>query len=153
FRILIGRVHLGWGAVTERVFVTTCTRRVTSRRFSVTRRTRHCTSGGGNWGYNRGNMSEPIKGIRRWARDYARSMAFWLPVGLLVGWKVYGMYISVHATVSFPVVLRLQTARYFVIALMTPPVFYCVERWPVTSAAIRRAAAYAVGRLPFSLVL
>lgn len=97
-------------------------------------------------------MSDPIRGIRRWAWDYARSMAFWLPIGLLVGWEVYGMYISVHAAVSFPVVLRLQTARYFIIALMTPPVFYSVERWPVTSAATRRAVAYLVGCLPFSLL-
>lgn len=97
-------------------------------------------------------MSDSITGIRRLARDYARSMAFWLPIGLLVGWQVYGMYRSVHAAVSIAEVLRAQTARYFIIALMTPPIFYCVERWPVTGVSVRRAAAYLAGGLPFTLL-
>ena len=97
-------------------------------------------------------MSESIIGIRPLARDYARSIAFWLPIGLLVGCQVYVMYHFKHLVVSLPAMLLDQAVRYFIIALLTPPIFYCVERWPVTGASFRRASAYVAGCVPFTLL-
>ena len=94
----------------------------------------------------------PIMGIRQLARDYARSIAFWCPIGLLVGWQVYVMYRTVPAVVSLQAMLLGQLGRYLVIALLTPPVFYCVERWPVTGPSLKRVAAYVMGCVPFTLL-
>ena len=97
-------------------------------------------------------MSEPITGIRRLARSYARSLAFWLPIGLLVGWQVYAMYRAAPSVVTLRAMLLDQTERYLIIALLTPPVFYCVDRWPVTSTSAKRVAAYVIGCVPFTLL-
>lgn len=97
-------------------------------------------------------MSESITGIRRLARSYARSIAFWLPIGLLVGWQVYAMYRAAPSVVSLRAMVLDQTERYLIIALLTPPVFYCVGRWPVTSTSLKRVAAYVIGCVPFTLL-
>lgn len=97
-------------------------------------------------------MPMSIKGIRQLARDYARSIAFWCPIGLLVGWQVYVMYRSVPAVVSLKAMLLAQTERYLILAILTPPVFYCVERWPVTGTSVKRMVAYVMGCVPFTLL-
>jgi two-component system LytT family sensor kinase len=97
-------------------------------------------------------MSESITGIRRLVRDYARSIAFWVPVGVLVGWQTYEMYRAAPSVVSLQAMLLAQAKRYLIIAMMTPPVFYCVFRWPVTSTSIQRVAAYVIGCVPFTLL-
>ena len=90
--------------------------------------------------------------IRRLAQAYAISIAIWVPIGVLTGWQAYGAYQGAHVAVSLQAMVLLQTVRYFIVALLTPPLFYCVDRWPVTSTNIRRAAVYVAGTVPFTLV-
>lgn len=97
-------------------------------------------------------MSESITGIRWLARSFARSIAFWVPIGLLVGWQVHEMYRTAPSVVSLRAMLLAQAQRYLIIALLTPPIFYCVDRWPVTSSSIKRVAAYVIGCVPFTLL-
>ena len=52
---------------------------------------------------------------------------------------------------SYHDVLLLYAARYLSVALLTPPLFYIVNRWPVTGGLMRRTAAYVCGYLPFSV--
>jgi two-component system, LytTR family, sensor kinase len=83
-------------------------------------------------------------------RSYALSIAFWLPLSVLVGWQTYIM----DRREGLPVVLRelllAYGARYLTVAILTPPLFYLVNRWPLTAAVLRRSAAYALGYLAFS---
>jgi two-component system LytT family sensor kinase len=97
-------------------------------------------------------MSISSPAIRRLARAYAISIAVWVPIGVLTGLEVHGAYQGAHVAVSLQAMVLLQTVRYFIVALLTPPIFYCVDRWPVTSAKIGRAAAYVAISLPFTLV-
>jgi hypothetical protein len=95
---------------------------------------------------------ESITGIRRLARDYALSLAFWIPAGLLVGWQAYTAYRNVHWPVPLGTMLLVYSARYFTVGVLSPPIFYCVERWPVSGAPVRRVPAYVLGYVPFALL-
>ena len=95
-------------------------------------------------------MSISSAAIRRLAKAYGISIAIWVPIGVLTGWQAYGAYVGAHVPVSLPVMILLETVRYLILALMTPPLFYCVDRWPVTSTNIRRAVAYVAGSVPFA---
>jgi two-component system, LytTR family, sensor kinase len=86
--------------------------------------------------------------LRRVARDYAISLAFCLPASLLVAWQMYGFQ---NGAVSFRDVLLIYAARYLSVALLTPPLFYLVSRWPVTGSPLRRTIAYGLGFVPFQV--
>jgi hypothetical protein len=86
----------------------------------------------------------------RLVRDYALSIAFWLSASVLVAWEMYDFYRREHMPVPFRDMLLVYAARYLSVAILTPPIFYLVERWPVTGAAVRRTGGYALGYLPFS---
>jgi hypothetical protein len=98
-----------------------------------------------NW-----SMRLPDSFWRRLVRDYAISIAFWLPTSLLVSWQ---MYISERRFIplSYHDLLVLYAARYLSVALLTPPLFYIVNRWPVTGGLMRRTAAYVCGYLAFTV--
>lgn len=96
-------------------------------------------------------MSLWNKTLRPIVRAYALSVAFWLPLSLLVGWQTYVLDRKEHLPVVLPTLLLVYAARYLTIAILTPPIFYCVTRWPIPGAVIRRTAAYALGYIPFSV--
>jgi len=91
------------------------------------------------------------KEIRPIARDYALSVAFWLPLSLLVGWQMYALDRKQHLPVVLHNLLLVYAARYLTVAILTPPIFYCVDRWPITGATVRRTALYALGYIPFTV--
>lgn len=97
-------------------------------------------------------MSGSSTALRRLARAYAISIAFWVPIGLLVGWQVYGAFRGAKMVVPIGITLILQTTRYFILALLTPPLFHAIGRWPVSSGHIGRAAVYIAGSVPFTLL-
>ena len=88
--------------------------------------------------------------IPRLVRDYALAIAFWLSVSVLVAWQMYGFERLLSRPVFLHDLLLVFGARYLTVAILTPPIFYLVERWPVTGAVVRRTAGYALGYLPFS---
>ncbi|TLZ24254.1 MAG: histidine kinase [Gammaproteobacteria bacterium] len=88
--------------------------------------------------------------IPRLVRDYALAIAFWLSVSVLVAWQMYGFERLLSKPVVLHDLLLVYGARYLTVAILTPPIFYLVERWPVTGAVVRRTAGYALGYLPFS---
>src|SRR5215469_5971541 len=89
--------------------------------------------------------------LRRVARDYAISIAFWLVTSLLAGLQTYGLELRAHLPVKLNDVLLLFAARYLSVALLTPPIFYVVNRWPVTGSLVRRTNGYALGYVPFAV--
>jgi two-component system LytT family sensor kinase len=82
-------------------------------------------------------------------RDYAISLAFWLTTSLLVAWQQHTLATAQRLVITLDDLFVLQAVRYLSIALLTPPLFYIVERWPAKS--ILRAAAYGIGFVPFSI--
>jgi two-component system, LytTR family, sensor kinase len=83
-------------------------------------------------------------------RSYALSIAFWMPLSVLVGWQTYIMARKEGLPVVLRELLLTYGARYLTVAILTPPVFYLVGRWPLTTAKLRRGAAYALGYVAFS---
>jgi len=89
--------------------------------------------------------------LRRVVRDYAISVAFWLTASLLAGWQAYGLQLRAHLPVHLSDVLLLYAARYLSVALLSPPIFYVVDRWPIMGSLFRRTLGYALGYLPFAV--
>jgi two-component system, LytTR family, sensor kinase len=84
------------------------------------------------------------------ARSYALSVVFWAPISVLVGWQTYIMDRREGLPVALRDLLLAYGARYLTVAILTPPLFYIVSRWPLTAAVLRRGAAYALGYVTFS---
>jgi hypothetical protein len=87
----------------------------------------------------------------RVTRDFALSIALWVPLSMLVGWQTYFVEKKDHLPVILSTVLLVYAVRYLTVALLTPPIFYIVTRWPVSSAVLPRTAGYVLGYLPFAL--
>jgi two-component system, LytTR family, sensor kinase len=85
-------------------------------------------------------------------RAYAFSIAFWMPLSVLVGWQTYILDSKSQLHVVLPSVLMVYAARYFTVALLTPPLFYVVIRWPVSISDLRRVSLYTLGYIPFTCV-
>jgi two-component system, LytTR family, sensor kinase len=96
-------------------------------------------------------MTQARSWLRRMARDYAISVAFWLVASVLVGSQMYALETRADLPVRFEDVLLLYAVRYLSVALLTPPVFYIVNRWPVTGHLFPRTIGYALGFVPFSV--
>jgi hypothetical protein len=96
-------------------------------------------------------MQRSSSWLRRIVRDYAVSIAFWLAASPLVGWQMYYLERRAHIPISLRDMLLVYAARYLSVALLTPPIFYLVSRWPVTGSLLRRTTAYVLGYVPFSV--
>jgi LytS/YehU family sensor histidine kinase len=84
-------------------------------------------------------------------RAFALSIALWLAAALLVSWQVYRWDRDLHLPVKFETVLLVYSVRYLTVAILTLPIFYIVDRWPVAAARLHRIALYALGYVPFIL--
>ena len=73
-----------------------------------------------------------------------------MPLSLLVAWQSYILDRESHLVVVLPSILKVYAARYFTLAVLTPPIFYLVIRWPASMSDRRRAGLYALGYLPFA---
>lgn len=102
------------------------------------------------WPIYTGQMPAWSKTLRPVLRAYALSIAFWMPLSVLVGWQTYFLERKSHLPVVLPSLLMVYAARYFTVALLTPPMFYTVIRWPASFMGLRRVGAYALGYVPFA---
>lgn len=83
-------------------------------------------------------------------RVYVFSIAFWMPVSVLVGWQEFVMDNAKHVQVSLSTELLIYSVRYLTIAFLTPPIFYCVIHWPLSGLKLRRIGLYFCGYIAFS---
>ena len=74
----------------------------------------------------------------------------WIPVSVLVGWQEFVLDTAKHLQLPLSTALLVYGVRYLTIALLTPPLFYCVTNWPMTGLNFRRIGSYVLGYLPFS---
>ena len=97
-------------------------------------------------------MHAPSLSKHRIAGAYALSVLVWLAAAPLISWQMFSLERMEHLPVAYHDLLLVYGARYLTVALLTPPIFYFVNRWPVTSGAVlRRSSAYVLGYVPFSL--
>jgi two-component system LytT family sensor kinase len=95
-------------------------------------------------------MNRNNKPVRLIARAYLLSLLFWLSLSLLAGAQSYLQGIESHQPVRLGTELMIFAARYLTVALLTPPLFYWVNRWPASRARPRRIGVYALAYIPFS---
>lgn len=94
----------------------------------------------------------PWASIRRATMFIAASAAFWLLLAFLMAIQDAVFSREEHLRYSFQTLWMLDSVRYFTVALLTPPLFWIVDRWPVTRANLPwRALGYAGGYVLFSL--
>jgi hypothetical protein len=90
--------------------------------------------------------------LKRIGRDYAISIVFWMLLSVLVSWQSHHTVVNSLRPTPLRDLLLLFGARYLAVALLTPPLVYLVEYWPIgTSSPVRRSLVYLAGYLPFSL--
>jgi two-component system, LytTR family, sensor kinase len=81
---------------------------------------------------------------------YGLSMAFWIPLGGLLGWQWYRISGEVHLNVPLASVELLEGVRFFTVALLTPPIFWIAAKAPVGGGStFRRVIYYLAGFIPF----
>ena len=83
-------------------------------------------------------------------RAYAISIAFWMPLSQIVGCQTYFVDRKEHLPVVLSTILLVDAARYLAVAILTPPIFQWVARWPIDGADVYRTAIYVLGYVPFS---
>jgi hypothetical protein len=84
--------------------------------------------------------------LRRMVREYALSIPVWLTLSLLVAWQDYRLSQMEHLRGTFGDALLVYSVRYFTVALLTPPIFRIVERWPITTRnPVLRTFGYFIG--------
>ena len=98
------------------------------------------------------NMRKPSFSKHQILGAYALSIVVWLSAAPLISWQMLMLERKEHLPVVYHDLLLVYGARYLTVALLTPPIFYFVNRWPVTGGtALRRSWAYVAGYVPFSL--
>jgi two-component system LytT family sensor kinase len=88
----------------------------------------------------------------RIVRDYVISIAFWLTISVFAAFQQNAMAVKEHIHITLRELLLLYAVRYMSAALLTPPIFYLVERWPInTISPPWRVLGYLGGFVPFSI--
>ena len=91
-------------------------------------------------------MAAGSRSIRKVALSFAASIAFWQILALLLGWQEHVN----QRLIPFNTAVLLWTVRCFTVALLTPPIFYVVRRFPVTSGnRVQRIVGYCLGMALF----
>jgi two-component system LytT family sensor kinase len=94
-----------------------------------------------------------VKGFRRTLRDYSLSIGFWVSLSLLVSWQESVAARQEHLPLTFHTLLVLYAVRFLTIGLLTPPLFYIIEKFPVQASNMwRRIWIYLAGYVPFAVV-
>lgn len=87
-------------------------------------------------------------------KAYLVSFAVWCGLGLLNGWQYHIFDQSLKIPTTIWDMLWLAEGRGITLALLTPPIFWIVRRYSRQHQgnAVRYAAAYAAGLIPFMLL-
>ena len=86
------------------------------------------------------NMWKPSFSKHQILGAYALSIVVWLSAAPLISWQMLMLERKEHLPVVYHDLLLVYGARYLTVALLTPPIFYFVNRWPVTGGtALRRS--------------
>jgi two-component system, LytTR family, sensor kinase len=90
--------------------------------------------------------------VRRIARDFAISTAFWLSMSVLMAWQEYMLARQANLNYSISEMMLLFAVRCLTLALITPLIFYIVEWRPLKPGALLgRGAGYLLGFALFTI--
>jgi two-component system, LytTR family, sensor kinase len=90
---------------------------------------------------------------QRGLSGYGLSIAFWMPLAVLLIWQQYRIAEEAHLKVSLATVALLYSVRFFTVALLTPPIFWVVAKAPISAGKlVRRTMYYLAGFVPFVLL-
>ena len=91
--------------------------------------------------------------LRQIALSYFWALSFWMSFALMMAWEDRVRTLQYGGRPNFLQFLLVESAVCITFALLTPPIFFIVRRYPVTSQnRIKRSAAYLLGALPFIVV-
>jgi two-component system, LytTR family, sensor kinase len=89
-------------------------------------------------------------GIRRVAVAYLRSFICWLPLSILISFQQYLIEIDLKHRVPFFTIQLITSIRFLVFAILTPPVFFIVRRFPIQrEKPVRGVLLYFLGTAGF----
>jgi two-component system, LytTR family, sensor kinase len=95
-------------------------------------------------------MSVSPAGIRRVAVAYLRSFLCWFPLSVLISFQQYLIEIDLKHRVPFLTIQLITSIRFLVFAILTPPVFFIVRRFPIQrEKPIRGVLLYFLGTAGF----
>ena len=66
---------------------------------------------------------------QRGLSGYGLSIAFWMPLAVLLIWQQYRIAEEAHLKVSLATLALLYSVRFFTVALLTPPIFWVVAKF------------------------
>jgi two-component system LytT family sensor kinase len=90
--------------------------------------------------------------LKRIGRDYVLSITAWMLLSFLVAWQAHHTVVNAMVPTPLRDLFMLFGVRYFTVALLTPPLIYIVEHWPIGAAAPwQRTLVYLAAYVPFSL--
>jgi hypothetical protein len=91
--------------------------------------------------------------LRQVALSYFWAISFWMSFALMMAWEDRVRVLQRGGHPDFVRLLLVEGGTCITFALLTPPIFAIVRRYPVTSQnRIRRVAVYLAGALPFIVV-
>jgi len=91
--------------------------------------------------------------LRQIALSYFWAIFFWMSFALMMAWEDRVVTLQFGGRSNFLNFLFAESAVCMTFALLTPPIFFIVRRYPVTSQnRLKRGAAYLLGVLPFIVV-
>ncbi len=92
----------------------------------------------------------PLARLRQIALSYFWAILFWMSFALMMAWEDRVRTLQYGGQPNFLQYLVLESAVCITFALLTPPIFWIVRRYPIASQnRLKRGAAYLLGALPF----
>jgi hypothetical protein len=96
------------------------------------------------------NWKKAVTRYRKVAYAYLWAIGFWLSFAIMMAAEDRVRLSQRGLHTGFWTIVQVESAWCFTFALLTPPIFYIVRRYPVTKQnRIRRSSAYLLGLAPF----
>jgi two-component system LytT family sensor kinase len=94
-----------------------------------------------------------LKKARRVGTAYFLSLVVWTLLSLMSSWQQYAIDSAAHEKTQFFETFRVFFGNAFVFALLTPPIFYLVRRFPIgLTSPVKGAIKYLLGVVPFLIL-
>src|SRR5437667_266248 len=91
--------------------------------------------------------------LRQIALAYFWAISFWMSFALVMAWEDRVRVLQRGGHADYLRYLLVETGAFLTFAILTPPIFAIVRRYPVTSHnRTKRVAAYLLGAIPFVMI-
>jgi two-component system, LytTR family, sensor kinase len=88
--------------------------------------------------------------LKRIALSYVKSICFWLAIAVVIALQQNYFEKELGYHTRFVSLLSIMSIRFFDFAILTPPIFFLVRRFPINRhKPVRGLVAYVLGGVPF----